>query len=137
MNRVRLASVGLLIGAFALGAVAGGFAMRTYQQEHLARELSGPPGHARMRFRMDALARQLGLSADQRTRIWKVIESHEGERRQLLHKCDPDFRALRKKIDGEIRAVLTPDQRARFEELKKNIARRRRHWRQHHHPPPP
>jgi Spy/CpxP family protein refolding chaperone len=131
VNRARLISTGLLIGAFVLGGVAGAFAMRTCQQERLAHELAGSPGHARMRFRMDALARQLGLNEDQRDRIWKIIESHEDERRKLLQKCDPDFRALREKIDGEIRAVLTPDQRVRFGELEKTIAQRRRHWRHH------
>lgn len=132
MNRARIVSVALLVGVFALGAVAGGFAMRTYQQRRWARELAGPPAHARMRFRMDALARQLGLSAAQRDRVWKIIQSHEDERRKLVESCAPGFRALRKEIQGEIRAVLTPDQRVRFDALERNIARRHRRWRHHH-----
>ena len=117
MNRKKVGAVFALVAAFGLGAVAGGFGMRGYIFHRFAQDLHAPPGKARMQFRMEAMARKLDLDAAQREKVQRIFEAHEDERRQVFDRCAPEHRALKSKIDAEIRALLTPEQQKKFDEL--------------------
>lgn len=123
-------SIAVLVVTFLLGGIAGAFGMQAYHRVHFAHELAGPPGRARMHFRMEAMSRQLDLTRDQRKKIEAIFQKHEGERRAIFKQCAPGFEKLRAKIDNEIRAVLNADQQKKFEVLRAAFARR------HGHPPP-
>jgi Spy/CpxP family protein refolding chaperone len=123
MKRERLYSVLALVAAFLLGGVAGAFGMRAHVFRGFADRMHGPPGRARMEFRLEAMSRELDLSSDQRDKIRKVFESHEQERRALFDRCAPEQRVLMDKVDGEIRALLTPEQQKKHDEM---IRERRR-----------
>src|SRR5262245_9259658 len=118
--KTRLRTVLALIAAFGLGIVAGGFGMRGYMFHEFAEGLHATPGKARMQFRMEAMARRLDLSHDQREKIQKIFESHEDERRQAFDRCAPEHRALKARIDAEIRPILTPEQQKKFDELEQD-----------------
>jgi len=77
------------------------------------------------------MSRELDLTAEQREKIKKIFEAHEEERRALAERCAPEQRQLIDKVDGEIRAVLTPEQREKHDRMMRD--RRRRHG----GPPPP
>lgn len=128
MNKKRLGAVLALVLAFALGAVAGGFGTKSWLLHRFAQRFEGPPGRARMGFRIEAMTRALDLDARQREQVQAIFEKHEAERRRAFERCEPEHRALREKIDAEMREVLTPAQREKHEQL------RRRH---HPEPPPP
>jgi Spy/CpxP family protein refolding chaperone len=117
VNRRRLGTVLALVAAFGLGAVAGGFGMRGYMFNRFVEDLHAPPGKARMQFRMEAMSRKLDLTRDQQEKIQRIFESHEDERRQMFERCAPDHRALKAKVDTEVRAILTPEQQKKFDEL--------------------
>ncbi len=124
-------SIALLVGTFLLGGVAGTFGMQAYHRVHFAHELSGPPGRARMHFRLEAMTRQLDLTRDQRSKIEAIFEKHEGEREATFKQCAPGFEKLRDRIDSEIRAVLDADQQKKFDTFRTAFAQR------HGRPPPP
>jgi len=126
VNRKKLGAVGALIAAFALGAVAGGFGMRGHVLGGFAKRMHGPPGRARMEFRLEAMTRQLDLSPDQRDRIQKIFDAHEDERRNAFDRCAPELKTLQEKVDEEIRAVLTPEQRAKHDQMTRGPRDRRR-----------
>jgi len=117
VNTRKIGAILALVAAFALGAVAGGFGMRGYVLNGFARDLHGSPGKARMQFRLEAMARKLDLDAQQRDKIQRIFEAHEDERRQTFERCAPEHRALKSKVDAEIRAILTPEQQKKFDEL--------------------
>ncbi len=137
MRREKLWSILALCAAFGLGAVAGGFGMRAHVFHGFADRLHGPPGRARMEFRLEAMSRELDLSADQKEKIRKIFEAHEEERRAAFERCAPDQRALMDKVEGEIRAVLTPEQQKKHEAMLAEMGKRRRGGPPPPPPPPP
>ena len=124
MNRRKLAAILALLCAFVLGAVAGGFGMKSYVLHRFADRMGGPPGRARMGFRIEAMTRALDLDSAQREKVQRIFEAHEDERRKTLEKCEPEHRALRAKIDSEIRDVLSAQQREKYEQTLKRHDRR-------------
>lgn len=129
MKKERVRSVALLVLAFALGGVAGAFGMRAHVFRGFADRMHGPPGRARMEFRLEAMSRELDLTKEQRDQVKKVLEAHEQERRATFERCAPEQRVLMDKVDSEIRVLLTAEQQKKHDAM---IKERRRDW-----PPPP
>lgn len=100
--------------------------MRGYVLSGFASRMHGPPGRARMEFRLEAMTRQLGLSSEQRDKIQKIFDAHEGERKSTMDRCGPELLGLQEKVDEEIRAVLDPAQRARYDQTLRRRERRGR-----------
>ncbi len=97
----------LIACVFLLGVVAGGGAMMAWtSSERAAITREGPAG----RHKLHALSRKLDLDGDQESRIASILASDADESRELLR----DHRAH---VDDEIRTVLRPDQRRRFEHM--------------------
>jgi hypothetical protein len=82
---------------------------------------SGPPRPVDI---ADRMSRELGLSADQRRQLEAVFESNGKRLEQFRAETRVQFESLRKQLDTEIRAILTPEQRAKFEEQRKHRQRR-------------
>jgi hypothetical protein len=108
----------LLIGfVFLLGVVAGGGAVMAWtSSEHAAIARGGAPAQ---RHKLHALSRKLDLDTDQQTRVATILASDDDESRELLR----DHHAH---VDDEIRVVLRPEQRRRFERILDERPRHRR-----------
>lgn len=121
MTRTRLGAYGVLAGVFLLGAVAGGSASYAYARAE-TRNLFTGDRRAFEDLRVSALERELDLDAAQAAKIRGIFERHRDERervgRQMFETCGEPVRALRQRIDGEIKAILSPEQAARFEALQ-------------------
>jgi Spy/CpxP family protein refolding chaperone len=106
-----------LASMFAVGAACGVLADRT---------LIRPSPH---RFEVplggDVLLRdpfgELGLSADQRKKIDDLFESHRSEVETVVRDSEPKMRALSERIDREMQAILTPEQRERLKTARERI----------------
>lgn len=123
MKKYTLWIILSLVVVFALGIAAGVFGER-----YIAHKRSDRPAPRQHAPSLDAFARELGLSADQQTRIREIFKKNE-ERMKLLwgeeHKRLDEVRAqLKADIDG----VLTVEQKAKFEAMikKHNEESRRR-----------
>jgi Spy/CpxP family protein refolding chaperone len=68
-----------------------------------------PPPRAGMALR------SLDLSDEQRQKIRDIIESYQPQREALRQQAQ----ALRNQMQGDIQAVLTPEQQAKLEEIRK------------------
>ena len=128
--KVKAAAVLLLV--FLLGGVAGAAVMRV----RVRREMIGygsEPGPRAHRMRMRALSRALDLDPEQEARVRDIFEKHRAEREGLMaaamNECGAPLEAHRKKMDDAIRAILRPEQRAKFDSLKQR--RRNRHGPRH------
>jgi protein CpxP len=106
----------------------------------------GPGGGGHNREKMqERLAQDLGLSADQQAK-WKSIGRQEHEALKALRDDTSvpqeqkrgKMQEIRKNFEGQRRAMLTPGQQTKFDEL---VARMREKWKdrggQNGPPPPP
>lgn len=120
MTRARAQGYVALVVAFLLGSTAGAAAAYAFFQQD-SQKNAAEPAETRGERRMRALARELSLSPQQQAQIAAIWEKHRDERRRLTRemfdRCGEPVNAHKAIIDDEIRAALSPEQRARFDEL--------------------
>ena len=76
------------------------------------------PGGMRWEF-LRRVQRELDLTPEQRERIDKILKESQERTRKLMEPIAPEFHAESKRTKEEFRAVLTPEQQVRFDELLK------------------
>jgi hypothetical protein len=121
VTSTRVKAYGALAGSFLLGALAAGAGYHAYAERRLD-EAFGPDKEAFEVRRSRAMGRELDLRADQEAKVLEIFKKHAPERQRILREqmatCGGPMEAHRARIDGEIRAVLDPDQRPRFEAMR-------------------
>ena len=120
LGRVRVQGIILLIIVFVAGGVAGALIDRANPLKDRR------PRMGRM-DRMDRMPeepgefpgffRDLDLTDEQRVQIRAIFEKHRPAIDSLMGEAMPKIRALRDSADAEIQAILTPEQRERFEKM--------------------
>lgn len=125
LGRVRAQGIALLFITFLVGLIAGFAAERV----HSARSTTEPPP-ARIEppFRPDHLPpmfRRLDLTPAQRDRIAEIMESRRPQTRDILDEMLPRLGAVMDSTHAEIRAVLTPEQAERWDDLLSRMHKRR------------
>jgi Spy/CpxP family protein refolding chaperone len=126
----RRVAMGMALLLMAVGAAAGVAADR-----HFVRPMGGPgggppwgpPGHERI---LELYRKELNLSPEQARAAAEVVATRWRAVKEIFASVDPQADAIRREADDEIRALLTPQQRVRFEELVVEAARRRAEVRQ-------
>lgn len=126
VNRQRFKAYALVASVFLLGALAGGGAAYAFAQKE-CRDLAFDRG-AFERRRMRALSEELDLTDAQRDRIQDILRANRAERRRLtreaFERCGTPLRSHREKLHDEIRGVLAPEQRKRYQTLVEEHRRR-------------
>jgi|SRR6266508_3137344 len=131
MQRSKWFALLFLLGAFVAGAAIGFAADRAVRHDR--------PGRHGSRSPLDHLSRELDLTPTQRAAFDTILEEKQKQIRQLFAPIRPQMdslMALSKAIGDstheQLRHVLTPEQRAKFdkkhEEAKKRGADERRRW---------
>lgn len=130
MDRTKLKGYGALLLVFALGVLAGGAGSRAMLQRryaHLFRDRSALFENRRL----GALSRRLDLDDEQGNQVRAVLNKYGKQRqkltREIMDRCGAPLHAQKSQMDGEIRALLRPEQQARYDELVKDS---------NTHPPP-
>lgn len=123
LGRVRIQGVILLVIVFIAGGVAGALVDRANPmkekrpfRERFEQRVDGPgepdgPGEFPRFFR------DLNLTDSQREQIRAIFERHRPTIDSIMGESMPRIRALRDSADAEISALLTPEQREKFEKL--------------------
>lgn len=84
---------------------------------------SGRPGPPKPAEIADRMSRELGLSADQRSQLEAIFQKN-GDRLEQFHvQTRTQFETLRRQMESEITSILTPEQRAKYEEQRKRRPR--------------
>jgi Spy/CpxP family protein refolding chaperone len=119
-----------VIVVFCLGAAAGVVADR--QRSPVRRGFGvagvnrmlrgGPPKPAEI---ADRMSRELNLTQGQRQELEVVFERNGDRLVQFRRETGARFDALRKQLDAEISAILTPEQREKFEAQRERRERNR------------
>jgi hypothetical protein len=121
VNAARTKIYAALAAVFALGAVAGGGAVYAYTRSDYALLASDDSGELRERRRFMALSRELGLDDAQGEKIRGILLRYRPERRRLVRatfeQCGKPVDEQKAKMDSEIRSLLRPEQKPRFEAL--------------------
>jgi hypothetical protein len=130
-DRSRLLAGAILLAVFAAGAFGGAaltiaFRSNPHGLRHEERVLVGPHGGAlpgdpggmvylRTREPLDA---ELGLDDEQRERVQLLMEEQARKAEQLMTDMEPRMKALMDSTNAAIEAVLTPEQRERFQRMR-------------------
>lgn len=117
----KLKIYGIVLGIFVLGASAGGATGYAVASKRVAEVLADDRPEAHDARRFEAIARELDLTKEQRKQVRQIMDRHRSEHREatkeVFEKCGDELQKVRERVDGEIRAVLSPEQQQRFKEL--------------------
>lgn len=102
----------------------------------------GGPRHDGPHHRGDAPFAQLDLTRDQRQQIGKLMGEQMKQRREVTERylaklpaaeqkaMQDEIKASHDKTQGQIRALLKPEQQKQFDELQKERAARKAEWKE-------
>jgi hypothetical protein len=117
----------IIFSAFSLGVLTGILAMNLLPR----RPPSAAPGPAGV---VDELAREVKLDAGQKTQVEQILGETRQKFEALQDQTRPQFNEIRQASRARIRAVLTPEQQARYDEWnRKRDAKRQERQRSQGH----
>ena len=96
---------------------------RPFPGDH--RRMGGPPGLVNERL-LERLGRHLNLTEDQRVAIAQILRDSREEIEAVRRKVGDDMRTRENKIQEEISAILTPEQREKFNKSRERRRSSRR-----------
>lgn len=118
---------GVLLLGLALGGVGGYALARHYRLPAWPmRQETGEERRAHHRAQVKA---ELGLTDDQQRRVDDIIAALRAKYRAIQDQSEPQIDAARRQARDEIRAILTPEQKPKFD----NFLRRMDEERKKHH----
>ena len=109
-RQIRLLTALLLLATFVLGALFGAGLAHwdgPWRRPHHRPIpfLPGPPG-------------ALELSAAQEAKAHEIMERYRPQLEQVMHETFPKVQAINDQMESELRAILTPEQAKRLDEMK-------------------
>ena len=111
LPKSKVQAIGLLVAVAVAGFAAGAATM--------SRADTKPPVDWRERCSLSGMLKdRLGLSDQQRDSVRAIMRSHRDQMHVVMEKVKPQMDSVRTLVDSEIRAVLTPAQRAQFDSLR-------------------
>ena len=124
---------------FGTGVITGGIvvdrvAQRSRPHHPPTNKPPGSPGGTRVDFLRKA-ERELDLTPQQREQTEKVIAGSQERIKKMMEPVNPKIREELQRTREDFRAILTPEQKARFDEMVKQQQRPRDQRRPPGHPP--
>ena len=116
-----------IVGAcaiFLLGMIAGGLITAKAIQMRIRNAIRGGPD-ALEALVVDRMSSVLGLDATQKDKLRMIARDSHGQLKKLRQQVDPQAQEVLTKTEIEIRAILTPEQKEKFDKL---VAERRAAW---------
>jgi Spy/CpxP family protein refolding chaperone len=111
---------------FALGAALGAVFGYAFSQRH-ALTLAAPPPNAplsepeRRAKRITEMTKELNLTADQSSSFDSILHQAHDQMKVIHDKSDADIDSVRMKARDQMRQLLTPDQKPKFEEMVQHM----------------
>jgi len=118
----------LWIGAiFVLGTALGGVLGYGYALHHHTARADSISDAARHARKADQLTREVGLSPEQRQKLDAIAADTHAKIDAIHKQSDEQIDAARQNGRNQIRAMLTPEQKPKFEEFVRRIDEARKH----------
>ena len=115
-TKTTLIAVVVLVLTFGAGVAVGVFADHVMMVRGIGRHGGIPPFATHMM--VNRLGRHLDLTAAQKAQVERILDRHHASMDAAWASLRPRIREELEQANAEISAVLTPKQRAKFEELK-------------------
>ena len=113
-----------IVGVFMLGS---GLALA----QEMKGECPGPPEKKmeqkredRQTERLNRLAKDLNLTAEQKDKIGAIFKENETKAKAAMDKTREEMKTLRDAGEKKIKAVLTPEQAKKFEEMQAEMRKK-------------
>jgi Spy/CpxP family protein refolding chaperone len=118
---------GLWVGViFLLGAALGGLIGYSYEH-HLVSAANAPlPEPVRRAHRVEQLTQLLNLTSAQSQQVDAILLQRHTEAKTIHEQTDAQIDQVRQKGRDQVRAILTPEQRPKFEEFLKSLDQQRK-----------
>ncbi len=121
--RSRTSAALLLILTFLMGGIAGAVSHHIYQN-HIATRSTKSPSQPSSQGITGVMASYLDLDAQQREELKTIISRSRDRYRALSQQFRPQYEMIRNETRQQIRHMLRPDQRPRFEEFLQDMDKR-------------
>jgi Spy/CpxP family protein refolding chaperone len=106
---------------FLLGAALGGMLGYVFAH-HTAMAAPAQMNEAERRAqKVQRLTQELNLAADQQKQLDAIMTSVQAQYKAIHQSTEPQINEVRQKGREQIRAILTPEQKSRFEEFLKRL----------------
>lgn len=114
----------LLVGVFLLGGVTGAVSYSLYRTHAEASTPKNPPPPLGPRDFTEKLAKDLNLGPEQKEKLKVIIGETRDRFRSMREQFRPQYDAIRLGSNQKIREILREDQKARFEEIIREMEKR-------------
>jgi Spy/CpxP family protein refolding chaperone len=112
-TKTRREAVLLVVVVFLLGALLGGLATHVWTI-HASNQQMAPHGRDQI---LEQMTRQLEFTPEQLQVVTQIVDETHGQIRALYAPLDAQREQIRQSTRERIRAVLTPEQKPKFEEF--------------------
>ncbi len=114
----------IVVSVFVIGFAAGALSLNLYERLTSSSKKESPRGSSE--FLIKRMNEEVGLASDQQEQIKKILDETSDKYRELRKELDPAikpfesrFNAVRQESRDRIRALLTPEQLPKYEEMVK------------------
>jgi len=122
----RKAAIWVVV-VFLLGAVAGGMLGYGYAHHSVAAASRPLPEAERRARRVEQMTKELALSGEQAKQLDAILLERHTEVKAIRDQSDAQLEQVRQKGRDQIRAILTPEQKPKFEEYLRKLDEERKH----------
>jgi Spy/CpxP family protein refolding chaperone len=113
----------LVVIVFLLGALLGGVGNHVWGERVWGKQtISAPQTKGQI---VSNLTKELQLTPDQQKQLGAIVDDTKMQWRALYTTIEPRHEEIRQQSRDRIRAILTPDQKPKFEEFMKRIDEQR------------
>jgi Spy/CpxP family protein refolding chaperone len=123
MNRTKIKLVAGIVALFIIGGVIGLLGDRLYM-EHKLRRLTEFNSEQRKAYILQKYTKELHLTEDQQVEIRRILDEKSDEIAQNTQRYKEDIDKIRQRYDERIKALLNPEQRELYDEMKQRIKER-------------
>jgi Spy/CpxP family protein refolding chaperone len=102
----------VILSAFILGALAGGGAVNLFAVKYAV----GSSVRLTRAGMLDEIDEAVRLDASQRAQVEAILKKTRQESQEVIKQVQPQLGEVRARTRAQIRAILTPEQQARYDE---------------------
>jgi Spy/CpxP family protein refolding chaperone len=129
-TKTRSEAALLVIVVFLLGALLGGVGNHLWGERVWGKQISA--GHPTRDQLVSELTQELRLTPEQEQQLAAIIDDTRGQIRAVYEPADAQREELRHKGRDRIRAILTPEQKPKFEAFMAHLDEERKKSEQDH-----
>ena len=123
-NKTNREAAVLVLVVFVLGIILGGLGVHVWGDKIWAQQMTNGP---KSRDQVIAnLTRELALTPEQQQQLGLIVDDTRARWRALYAPLDDQHEQVRQQARDKIRAILTPEQRPKFEDFLKRLDEQRK-----------